>query len=361
MMRLLLFNLATDADDSVLGFTTSWIREFAKHVHAIDVITMRSGRIDVPENVSVYSVGKEKGYSEPRRIIEFYRILFRLLRQHRYDGCFAHMIPLFVVMAAPILRLRKIPIVLWYAHKSVTLMLRLATLFAYRIVTSVQEGFCIKTPKLRIIGQGIDVNQFTPDEHTLDTPHPFALVTVGRLTRRKHVELLLQGVARFIQAYPDLRLTFTIIGESYTFHDEAYVQDLRTYVSDAHLENSVRFEGSIPYQQIPSYYQKADCFVSMSDTGSIDKAILEAMSCGIIPIMTNHALAGTFEQGLAALCMIDADPGALAEHLFRVYSLSFEKRRALGRQLRELVVRDHSLQKLSQKILEECVAAQQSL
>lgn len=360
-MRLLLFNLATDADDSAVGFAISWIVELAKQAAHIDIITMRAGRYDLPEHVRVYSVGKEKGYNEFRRFIEFYRLLVRLLRQQRYDACFAHMMPLFVVMAAPILRLHKIPIVLWYAHKSVPLMLRLATLFAQRIVTSVQEGFGIKTPKLRIIGQGIDVNQFTPDEHALDTPHPFALVTVGRLTRRKHVELLLQGVARFIQAYPDLQFTFTIIGGPYTFHDEAYVQELRTYVSDAHLDHSVRFEGCIPYQQIPSHYQKADCFVSMSDTGSIDKAILEAMSCGIIPIMTNHALAGTFDQSLAALCMIDADPGALAEHLFRVHSLSFEKRRALGRQLRELVVRDHSLQKLSQKILEECAAAQQSL
>ena len=72
--RLLLFNLATDADDVALGFAISWITELSKHVKAIDVITMRVGRYALPENVCVYSVGKEKGYSEPRRFIEFYRI-----------------------------------------------------------------------------------------------------------------------------------------------------------------------------------------------------------------------------------------------------------------------------------------------
>ena len=135
LKRLLLFNLATDADDSALGFAILWIAELAKHTAHIDIITMRAGRYDLPEHVRVYSVGKEKGYNEFRRFIEFYRILFRLLRQNRYDGCFAHMMPLFVVMAAPILRLNKIPIVLWYAHRSDTLILRLATFFAHRIVT----------------------------------------------------------------------------------------------------------------------------------------------------------------------------------------------------------------------------------
>ena len=74
MKRLLMFNLATDAENSALGFAISWIAELAKHVAAIDVITMYAGKYDLPEHVRVYSVGKEKNNSEPRRFIEFYRI-----------------------------------------------------------------------------------------------------------------------------------------------------------------------------------------------------------------------------------------------------------------------------------------------
>ena len=97
-MRLLLFNLATDADDPILGFATRWIGALAERVEFIHVITMRVGRLDVPANVRVYSVGKEKGYSEPRRVIEFYRLLFRILREDRIDACFSHMIPIFTVL-----------------------------------------------------------------------------------------------------------------------------------------------------------------------------------------------------------------------------------------------------------------------
>jgi hypothetical protein len=119
--HLLLFNLVTDSRDPILGFTTQWIRELAARVGSIDVITMRAGVIDVPPNVRVHSVGKEHGYSEPRRVLEFYRHLFRILRTQRIDGCFSHMMPPFSALGGPILRARRIPLVTWYAHPNLTL------------------------------------------------------------------------------------------------------------------------------------------------------------------------------------------------------------------------------------------------
>lgn len=359
-MRLLLFNLATDADDSALGFAIAWIAELARHAAAIDVLTMRSGRFELPAHVCVYSIGKEKGYSEPRRFIEFYRILFRLVRQHRYDACFAHMMPLFVAMAGPILRAKKIPIVLWYAHKSVTPVLRLATVFAQRVVTSVQEGFRLKTKKLRIIGQGIDVNLFVPDACIVNEIRALNLITVGRISPTKRIDCVLRGVAHFVRIHPEIPLHFTIVGRPLTPHDEQHFQHLQAYVTTSRLVERIRFEGSAPYRHLVPYYQRADCFITMSDTGSIDKVVLEAMSCGVIPIMTNRSLTRALGEQLAALCLIDATPEDLAAHLFRVYSLSCDERRNIGRQLREIIVQDHSLQKLSQKILDECISAHQA-
>src|SRR5215510_252045 len=123
-MQILLFNLATDLDDPVLGFTTRWIWALAQRVERIHVITMRTGRVEMPDNVQVYSVGKEQGYSEPHRLVEFYRHLRRILRHDRIDLCFSHMMPLFTVLGAPILKLQGIPIVTWYTHRSLPWLLR---------------------------------------------------------------------------------------------------------------------------------------------------------------------------------------------------------------------------------------------
>src|SRR5262245_2885224 len=119
-LRLLLFNLKTDADDSNLGFTTDWINALAPLCEYIDVVTMQSGRVTIADNVRVFSVGKERGYGDVRRTLEFYRILSRLLRERQYDVCFAHMMPLFAVMGAPLLKLWHVPVVLWYTHKAVS-------------------------------------------------------------------------------------------------------------------------------------------------------------------------------------------------------------------------------------------------
>ena len=115
-MNLLLFNLRVDRDDTALGFTCDWINELAQHFDRVTVVTMYRGAAAVCENVEVLSAGLENGWSKPRRVVEFYRQLMIALRRRRQDVCFAHMNPLFLVLAGPILRLYRIPAILWYAH-----------------------------------------------------------------------------------------------------------------------------------------------------------------------------------------------------------------------------------------------------
>ena len=360
MKRLLMFNLATDAENSALGFAISWIAELAKHVAAIDVITMYAGKYDLPEHVRVYSVGKEKGYSEPRRFLEFYRILFRLLRQHRYDGCFAHMMPLFAAMAAPILRLKKIPIVLWYAHKSATPVLRLATFFAQRVVTSVKEGFPITTSKCHVIGQGIATERFAPREDVVQQSCPFTLLMVGRISQIKRIDLLVNAVDILRQRAPEIHFRILLVGAPLTEQDQAYAASIERQISQKQLENFTVMTGSVPFEKILPYYHEADCCVNLCPNGAIDKVVLEAMSCGVIPLVTNLSFQAVFGEKLVALCLIEDEPEQIATRISAIYSLSQETRRAIGAELRAIVVNNHSLSVLCQKVLHECAMAQQA-
>jgi hypothetical protein len=49
--------------------------------------------------------------------------------------------------------------------------------------------------------------------------------------------------------------------------------------------------GPLPYAEIGAAFQTGAIFLSMSRTGSMDKAILEAMASGCIPISDNDAFA----------------------------------------------------------------------
>lgn len=90
-----------------------------QRVEFVHVLTVGVGRVDLPSNVKVYSVGKERGWSEGWRACAFYAHILRILREDRIDACFSHMVQIFTVLAAPLLKLRGVPIVTWYAHPAV--------------------------------------------------------------------------------------------------------------------------------------------------------------------------------------------------------------------------------------------------
>ncbi len=352
-VKLLWFNLRVDRNRPSLAFAIDWLNAVAEQVDQIDVITMYVGEFQVRENVRIYSVGKEKGYSEPRRAIEFYRILARLLSHQHYDACFAHMMPLFAVMATPFLRIKEIPVILWYAHKSVTPILRLATLLVDRILTSTKEGFRIKSHKIRILGQGIDTERFVPKTHEDFSYRPFTILTVGRLSQIKRIDLLIEAVALIRQTHPHLPICLKIVGGALTVKDQTYASELRRQVEQYQLQNTVIFMGNIPFTDIISSYQQADCFVNLCPTGAIDKVVLEAMSCGVVPVVANRSFSEVFGSELRKICMIEATAKQLQERLLLVAFMPESERRRLGSQLRAIVVRGHALQKLCAHIVYE--------
>ncbi len=351
-MRLLIFNLVTDMDDPVLGFTTTWINALAARCEAVDVITMKMGRLAVASNVRVYSVGKEKGYIEARRAVEFYRVLFGLLRQHHYDACFAHMMQLFAVMGAPLLKLCHVPVTLWYAHKATGRTLQIAEKLVDHIVTASPESFRLPSRKVQVIGHGIDTEQFKPTEQSTVTTQNgkfFTIVSAGRIAPVKRLEIIIAAVkALREQGMTETRLL--LLGEVAS-KDTAYGDQLRTLVTDYQLTDVVTFTGGIPYEAMLGYYQQADVFVNMSATGAIDKAILEAMACGLPVVTANEAFAPMLVPWADLLYIPPESPEVLSTRLKSIAAMSPDERAALGKQLRELVVEQHSMQHLTDQLM----------
>ena len=352
--RLLLFNLKTDADDDILGFTTDWINALAEHFASIRVITMDMGRLDVAKNVEVVSVGKERGWSEPRRALQFYRLLAQTLSESKIDACFAHMMPLFVAMAGPILRVRKIPITMWYAHKAVPPVLRVATMYSRRVLTSTPAGFQLPSTKLKVVGQGIDTVRFSP----LPGSYPeksFRVLHVGRLSAIKRIEVLLEAVALLKGRFASTPVNVTLVGRPQTDADHRYARVLRERADLLGITDHVHFQGSVPFPQVHRVYTSADCMVNPSEAGALDKTVLEAMSCGLPIVTANTSYRNVVGSELAAW-VTRSEAEAIAERMQCLMEMSTEERRALGGLFRQVVERDHSLTKLAARIAAEIKA-----
>lgn len=343
-LRLLWFNLVTDADAPNLGFTTEWVNALAPHCERIDVLTMRAGRIAVAPNVQVISLGAEHGHSEARRAWTFYRRLSPLLRAHAYDACFAHMQPLFTVMAAPLLRLHALPLTLWYTHSAVTLRLRLAERVATRVVSASPESFRLRSDKLRVIGHGIDTQRFLPAP---PPDGPFTILSLGRLAPVKHLELIIAAAQRLREQGVDFRLR--LVGAAYPM-DRAWAQGLQALVAQGGLQAHVEFAGAVPRARVPAELQRAHVMVNMSATGSLDKALLEAMACGLPVITANEAFRPLLAPWGGQL-LLPPSAEALAQRLQALMTLDAAERASLGRELRALVQREHSMQQLVTRLL----------
>lgn len=350
-MNLLIFNLKTDADDSVLGFTTDWINALSKKCEQVFVITMMKGRLSVADNVKVLSVGKEKGYSELRRLLEFYRILWRVLRAERIDVCFAHMMPLFAVLGWPLLKSRNIPVVLWYTHSHVSLLLRLATQLVDRVVSASKSGFQINTHKVQFIGHGIDVARFSPSKMARkNSEEKLVLLTVGRLSPVKRLEVALEALA-MLPFEVQQRLELRYVGDPAGKAAEVYVRQLRQQAEELSFAGVVTFHQAFPFHRVHEAYHGADVFINSSDTDSIDKAVLEAMSCGLVVITSNAAFRDVFGLASSDFVIPKNDPATLAKKIAMIAKMPVVDRLALGDAMRSIVVKNHSLDALTGKLI----------
>lgn len=284
-MKLLIVTQAVDAADPTLGFFVRWIEEFSKRAERIEVICLKEGIYELPANVHVHSLGKERGRTARGTYVwRFLSLVWRL--RHNYDAVFVHMNPEYVILGGIFWRLWSKRIALWYTHKSVDLKLRLAVALVDVIFTASKESFRIRSSKVRIMGHGIDTDFFSPDPSV--ARGDWAL-SVGRLMKSKRHDLAIREAAA---AGKELR----IIGAGpERAHLEALTQELGAHV---------RFLGGITQAQLRDEYRRAAYLVHTSETGSLDKVVLEALACGL-PIRTQDPALQKLER---------ADPAYVREH-----------------------------------------------
>jgi glycosyltransferase involved in cell wall biosynthesis len=233
-------------------------------------------------------------------------------------------------------------------------MLRWAERLVDRVVTSSRSGFQVPTSKLRVIGQGIDVHRFAPAAQPGPPDAPFMLLTVGRISPVKHVELVIRAMGLLKERRPSLNARAVLVGGPLTAVDEAHQEALEALVRSLGVDEMVEFAGNRPFKDVHAYYQQAHCFINSSDTDSVDKTVLEAMSCEMPIVTSNVAFGEILPPALATECLIPkGDVEALYDRICRLIDMPPTERADLGRALRDVVVAHHSLPALARRIVQQ--------
>lgn len=140
------------------------------------------------------------------------------------------------------------------------------------------------------------------------------VVWVGHLNAGKDPLTVLEGVAQATSQLPYLQL-WCAFGNAPLLGEVG-----RRIADDPRLNGRVHLLGRVPHERIERLMQSADLFVSGSRAESCGYALLEAMACGAVPVVTDipsfRALTGHGRVGELWPC---GDSRQLADALQRTY------------------------------------------
>lgn len=341
-MKLLIITQKIDINDDNLGFFHQWIEKFSERLDKVYVICLWQGKYNLPQNVSVYSLGKEKGISKIGQLIRLQKYLIRFLPE--VEGVFVHMCPVYAVASFPLVKIFRKKMILWFLHKSVKWKLKLAEKCVDKILTASEESCRLKNrKKIKIVGHGIDVNQFRPADFVKSSPK-FRILSAGRISPIKDQETLIKAIDILINQRNIKDIELKIIGSPLEAEEKNYFERLKNLVREKKFESYIEFLGGVPNNEMPQHYQNSDLFINLSHTGSIDKTVLEAMACGCLVLTCNEAFQNILKK---RYLFKKKDPQDLAKKILSLRSAKKDKN------LREIVIRCHNLDNLIDKIISE--------
>jgi glycosyltransferase involved in cell wall biosynthesis len=320
MRRLIFATQKLDRRDPVLAATVPMVRALAARVDELVVLCDSAEPGAAPENVRVREFG---AHTQAERGARFTLALRRELRP-RPLGFVAHMVPLFAVLAAPLVRARGIPLALWYTHWKDHVVVRAGAALATHVLSVDRRSFPFETRKLRAIGHGIDLSEFScsdaPEDGTLR-----ALV-LGRYSPAKGLETILRAAE-----LADVRLEAH--GSDATF--ELYRAELQR------LHPAADLGGPVPRAQIPVLFARSHVLINNMRAGAPDKVVYEA-AASCVPVLASNPV---FDDLLPDELRFDRDdPEDLATRL-----RTFDRRRRP--ELRETVARRHSVEHWADELL----------
>jgi len=201
---------------------------------------------------------------------------------------------------------------------------------------------------IRVFPLGVDCAIFKTMDKKPIGPN---LLYVGRIVEWKRIHLAIEAIQLLKEnGFADARLR--IIGP---ISSENYYKSLKNMLIDKRLEKNVEYLGHKEHSELPGYFQEADLFTLPSDKETFGMVMIEAMACGT-------PVAGIDCPGGPADVITHLENGLLSTpENYAVTILDYfknsERAREIGKNAREKVIKEYSINATFEVLRESVKAA----
>ena len=186
------------------------------------------------------------------------------------------------------------------------------------------ERWGVPGERVHAIPNGVEIPH---DEEQRSRNGVVHFVSMGRLEAEKAVE---QTICAFAGLPADAPAHLTILG------DGLCRPELEALSRRLGQERRIAFTGAVG--DVTPYLKEADVYVSTSVSEGMSNALLEAMSSGVMPVVSRVSGADDLvEEGVSGFLFTPGDEMALARRLEKSLAMTAECRRAMGEEARKAV------------------------
>ena len=343
-MRILFFCQSVAVNDPIVGDTIDRVKALARveGVDHITVLSVRGNDDQIDGSIPVFSLKRDQSGGF-KALFRFFFLTLQIFKNQKIDVCYLYMTPTLGFLFTLLKILYPFKLVIWFAHTKFTYWTKINLENFCDRWFSVDRAQTLPFSHVRIIGQGVSLDHF--QVHASEKKYD--LVTVGRITPSKNLELMIEGVALAKKTKPEISLL--ICGDAYLEEDIYYKNELIRIIQEFDLVKNIVWSGMISRGDLPAKMREARFFI-FTVPGGIGKATIEAMALGL-PLIIAYPEAKNFlgeELGLLYTC--EARPQEVCEKILSFMQMSLSEYEILSVKTASFARTECSLESFSERL-----------
>lgn len=185
----------------------------------------------------------------------------------------------------------------------------------------------VKEKDVLMVPFGVDSHLFSPGKTEGKVRERYGIndepvvISTRNLWPIYDVETMIRAVPLIIRENPDVK--FMVVGSG------ELERDLRGLSTKLEVDGSVHFVGRVDHDLLPQYLAESDVYVSTSLSDTISVSLLEAMSCGAVPVVTDiEGNREIIDHGVNGLLFERKNARALSEDILKYLDEPESRRKA---------------------------------